>query len=175
MFKKSCKTFHLNGMVRNSQRSPKWVATLILGFFVLPAFAASPSLEDRVLRLEQMADTRQDYDLANRIEQLQDKVAQLQGQIEVLTNDVHVLTEQQRNMYKDLDERITKITNGASPANEGGVNESAAPAETGGELHNGTMMQQPSVVPSANDSMPSPSVTPPPAEPLIEQTVPSSH
>jgi len=87
------------------------VLLALFAFSISPSFAASNAgLEARIERLERMIDTRQDYDLLQRIEQLQETVSQLQGHVELQNNQLREVAEEQRNLYKDIDSRLRKAS-----------------------------------------------------------------
>jgi tol-pal system protein YbgF len=96
---------------------------------VVPAPSASPSLDQRIKRVEQQVSNLQGTESIARSEALQKEVQTLRGQVEQLTHQLKQQQEQQKSMYTDLDKRLSQKTVTASsdmpPAKE---KEAAKPA-----------------------------------------------
>tara|TARA_R110000868_G_scaffold8205_7_gene42750 strand:- start:63515 stop:64339 length:825 start_codon:yes stop_codon:yes gene_type:complete len=68
------------------------------------------TLQQRVARLENVV--KNQSQAANQSATLQQSLQDLRGQVEVLTNDNQMLREQQRKLYMDLNQRLTKLEGG---------------------------------------------------------------
>ena len=97
------------------------------------------AVDSRVGKLEEAMKSQALLDLFTQIEALKVELNKLRGQIEVLTNSVENTTKRQRDMYFDLDTRITRMEQqggaggpvGAAPgAPAAPVAAAAAPAAT---------------------------------------------
>jgi len=99
------------------------IASAVL--FAFPAMAQDSrlSLADRVTRLEQQAQNRDQSGtgMVNQMQQLQAQVQQLQGQLEELQHQVQTLEDKNKAQYADIDARLGRIE--GAPANA-----AAAPA-----------------------------------------------
>ncbi len=88
----------------------------------LPANLASMPTPLRVRRLEQQVNNIANMNLPSQITQLQQQIAQLRGQLEVQGHDLQLINKQLRNFYKDLDNRISQLSNlNAANNNTAGV------------------------------------------------------
>ena len=67
------------------------------------------AVDSRVGKLEEAVKSQALLDLFTQIEALKGELNKLRGQIEVLTNSVENTTKRQRDMYFDLDTRITRM------------------------------------------------------------------
>ena len=101
--------------------------TAILACFLLGSACAGASetsnrltdVEQRLDRLEQSAGSNQGLlQLSARIDTLEQQLRDLRGQVEELQNSNEQLRKQQRDLYADLDRRITALQ-GASSASSG--------------------------------------------------------
>ena len=99
------------------------IATAVL--FAFPVFAQDSrlSLADRVTRLEQQAQNKDQggIGMVNQVQQLKEQVRQLQGQIEELQHQQQELADKSKAQYLDLDSRLGRLEsggtgNGAAPA-----------------------------------------------------------
>ena len=79
-------------------------------------------LDERVGRIDRIVSNNSLVQLSQRIESQQQELRQLRGRIEELQNDNTRLQQQQRDLYGDLDRRLTEASSRAA----------AAPAMTGG-------------------------------------------
>lgn len=86
---------------------------------VLPLAAVAETLEERVARLERQLESQALVEMATRLERLQLEVQQLRGQVEVQGHAVDELKQRQRELYLDIDRRISRLERegkGAAPA-----------------------------------------------------------
>mgnify|MGYP006272832883 CR=1 FL=1 len=75
------------------------------------------AVDARINKVEEALKSQALLDLFTQIEALKNELNKLRGQIEVLNNSVENTTKRQRDMYLDLDTRITRIEQqGGSPA-----------------------------------------------------------
>ena len=92
------------------------IATAML--FAFPVFAQDSrlSLADRVTRLEQQTQNKDQGGIAmvNQVQQLKDEVRQLQGQIEELQHQQQELADKSKAQYIDLDSRLGRLENGGA-------------------------------------------------------------
>ncbi|MBN1684278.1 MAG: tol-pal system protein YbgF [Gammaproteobacteria bacterium] len=66
--------------------------------------------EDRLSQLEQQMKFLQGMAISSKIQQLQQQVQDLRGIVEIQGHEIKQLQDQQRSLYNDLDERISKFT-----------------------------------------------------------------
>jgi tol-pal system protein YbgF len=71
-------------------------------------------LDSRVGRIDRIVSNQSLMQMAQRVDSMQEEVRTLRGRIEELQNDNAVLKKQQRDLYADLDKRITEAA--AAPA-----------------------------------------------------------
>jgi tol-pal system protein YbgF len=83
-------------------------------------------LDTRVGRIDRIVSNQSLVQMAQRVDSLQEEVRTLRGRIEELQNDNTVLKKQQRDLYADLDKRLSDAAAATSAS-------SAAPAQTGSE------------------------------------------
>jgi len=69
---------------------------------------SSLSVEQRMRRMEQQMNNMQNNDISVRMDSLQDQVQTLRGQVEQLTHQLQEAQNQQKNMYTDLDKRLSQ-------------------------------------------------------------------
>lgn len=86
-------------------------------------------IDARMARIEHVISNQSLVDLAQHLDAVQADVRQLRGRIEVLENGTETMHKQQRDLYSDLDKRITAL--GGAPA--GGASTAGGGAgQTGG-------------------------------------------
>jgi tol-pal system protein YbgF len=86
-------------------------------------------LDTRLGRVERIANNQSLLELSQRIDQLEKQLRELQGSTEVLQNTDEGLRKQQRDLYADLDKRLTALENSLKAgAATGGVAGPAGPA-----------------------------------------------
>ncbi len=97
--------------------SMKVNSLLLVAAFVatqsFPLFAQSnPSLEQRILRLEQQAQTRQQLQIQmnEQIIELQKEVRELRGMVEEHDYKLQQILERQRDLYRDIENRLSAIS-----------------------------------------------------------------
>ena len=112
--------------------------------FAFPVFAQDSrlSLADRVTRLEQQAQSRDQggTGMVNQMQELQSQLRQMQGQIEELQHHLQELDDKNKAQYIDLDSRLGRLEGGGAAAVTGGTQGSGpaaaatvnAPGTTGG-------------------------------------------
>jgi tol-pal system protein YbgF len=64
------------------------------------------SLEQRVAKLEQQLDNRQQFDLTSQISSLQQAIQDLRGQVDVLSHQQKQLEQRLNDFYQDLSKRV---------------------------------------------------------------------
>jgi len=91
-------------------------------------------LDARVARIEHIISNQSLVELAQRLESVQTDVRQLRGRIEELENGTETMRKQQRDLYGDLDKRITALQ-GTNPAPATGSSTApGTPAPTGSSV-----------------------------------------
>lgn len=80
-----------------SQSSNRTVSTATMG------------IQQRVRRMEQQITNIQNSDTPMMVESLQNQVKVLRGQVEELTHQLQQTQSRQKNMYADLDKRLTEV------------------------------------------------------------------
>jgi tol-pal system protein YbgF len=99
---------------------------LILGAALLALAGCAPEedpvlqgklgdLDTRTANIERVVQNQSLLSMAQRTDQLQNEVSILRGRIEVLENANDTLRKQQRDLYADLDKRITALAAGQNP------------------------------------------------------------
>jgi tol-pal system protein YbgF len=83
-------------------------------------------LDARTANIERVVQNQSLLSLAQRADQLQNEVSVLRGRIEVLENANDTLRKQQRDLYADLDKRLSGLSPGSAPA-------AGAPAAVGAD------------------------------------------
>ena len=82
-----------------------------IGFYLpVTSFAqTSATLEERVTRVERAINSETLVELLQQVERLQQEVQELRGELEVQTHEVSQLKQRQRELYLDIDRRMTKL------------------------------------------------------------------
>lgn len=100
--------------------------------------------DGRLERIERVVSNQSLLDLAQRLDSLQADVRSLRGRIEELENSLETLRKQQRDLYSDLDQRLTQLSaggvSGLAPGGAGtaaGAGEEAAYNQAFDALKNG--------------------------------------
>lgn len=88
-------------------------------------------LDTRLGRVERIANNQSLLELSQRIDQLEKQLRELQGNTEVLQNTDEGLRKQQRDLYADLDKRLSALETAvkAAATNGGSAGAGAAPAD----------------------------------------------
>lgn len=102
----------------------KWLLSvpllLIMAAILTPVFAESETdykkrpLDVRVDRLERLTSSQKQLELLYRMKQLQEENQQLRSLLEEQTNEMHLIKQQQRELYTDLNRRLSQME-GADP------------------------------------------------------------
>ncbi len=74
------------------------------------------SVDERLSRVERLLDTRSLVDLLNRVERLQSEVRDLRGEVELQSHTIQQLKRTQKELYVDVDDRLSRIETGGSAA-----------------------------------------------------------
>ncbi len=92
------------------------VASAMLFAFPVLAQDSRLSLADRVTRLEQQTQNRDQNGtgLVNQIQQLSTQMRQMQGQIEELQHQLQDLNDKNKAQYADLDARLARLEGGSA-------------------------------------------------------------
>lgn len=88
----------------------------LTGALLLPcmAAAADSTQEERIARLERLAESQGLTEIIVRLDELQQELQRLRGKLEVQTHELQQLKESQRNANQDFDQRLHGLA--ASPA-----------------------------------------------------------
>jgi tol-pal system protein YbgF len=78
-------------------------------------------LEARIVRIERVVSNQSLLDLAQRLDGVQGEIRALHGQVEELQNGSEALRKQQRDLYSDLDRRLSSSNVGAGSATPAGA------------------------------------------------------
>jgi len=111
-------------------------AALLALAAVLPAAGAAEvedGLEARVNRLERLLENQTLVEMVTRLDRLQQEVQQLRGEVEVQSHTLEQLRQRQRDLYLDVDRRLSQVER---EAQSGGVERQptvAVPESTAGE------------------------------------------
>ena len=112
----------MRGQAFRSARS----LVLLAGMIWLAGCASTPEedpvlqgklsdLDSRTTNIERVVQNQSLLSLAQRADQLQNELSVLRGRIEVLENTNETLRKQQRDLYADLDKRLTGMATGPAP------------------------------------------------------------
>jgi tol-pal system protein YbgF len=85
-------------------------------------------LDTRLGRVERIANNQSLLELSQRIDQLEKQLRELQGSTEVLQNTDEGLRKQQRDLYADLDKRLTALEGSLKTATLNGVSANSGSA-----------------------------------------------
>lgn len=88
---------------------------------------AAESVEERLTRLERQLDSQSLLDMLQRIDALQQEVQQLRGQLEEQQHTISGLKDRQRELYLDVDRRMSRLEREGVAAPVAG-NQAATPA-----------------------------------------------
>ncbi len=130
------------------------IASAVL--FVFPVFAQDSrlSLADRVTRLEQQAQNKDQggIGMVNQMQQLQAQVQQLQGQIEELQHHLQELDDKNKAQYIDLDSRLGRLEGGGAGAAASGAQVGAQASGSTPPAAAGTPSKAADKAPAAGDA-----------------------
>lgn len=94
-----------------------WAATEPAQDKVQVAVPPQPSADERIARIEQMLQNQSLLDMLSRIDALQQENRELRGELEEQSHTVNEMKQQQNDLYRDLDRRISDIErSGSAPA-----------------------------------------------------------
>ena len=101
--------------------SNPWIAatlSLLLLAGSNPLWAANGKLstEQRLERLERMLRNQNMADLVYQVQQLKQEVQRLNGELELQKHAMDAMSKRQRDLYLDIDQRLSRMQPGASPA-----------------------------------------------------------
>ncbi|MFA5627365.1 MAG: tol-pal system protein YbgF [Thiohalomonadaceae bacterium] len=71
--------------------------------------SAADTLEQRVGRLEHKLESQALVDMVLRLDMLEQELQQLRGQMEVQTHSINGLRQRQRDLYLDIDRRLSRL------------------------------------------------------------------
>jgi tol-pal system protein YbgF len=97
-------------------------AVVLTGIISAPLHAES--VEQRLDRVEKLMNSQSLLDMLERIDALQNEVAQLRGQVEEQQHTIEGLKSRQRELYLDIDRRLSRFEReggGAAPAPSAGA------------------------------------------------------
>jgi len=98
-------------------------------------------LDTRVARIEHIISNQSLVELAQRLDSVQADVRQLRGRIEELENGTEAMRKQQRDLYGDLDKRMTALQ-GTNPGPAAGSSTApGTPAPTGSSVEQSVYSQ----------------------------------
>lgn len=126
-------------------RQNSLIACLLAPLLAVPLAHAAEPLEERVARLERQVESQALVDMALRLDRLEQEVQQLRGQVEEQTHAVGELRQRQRDLYLDIDRRLSRLER------EGGTTAPQA------------MVSPPAAAPVAAPSVAAPAAAPSPA------------
>ena len=102
-----------------------------------PVVQKMTELDSRLLRIERVLANQSLLDLSQRIEATQAEVRSLRGQFDELQHNQTKVADQQRELYGDVDRRLTALEGGGgAAANAGAAPNSALPVPQGDDRAN---------------------------------------
>ncbi|MEN8178992.1 MAG: tol-pal system protein YbgF [Pseudomonadota bacterium] len=122
---------------------PVWLMILVLGLLQGPAALSAAernksalTVEQRLERLERILRNQSLSDIVLQLQQLQQEVQQLRGEVELQNHTMDALNKRQRDLYLDIDQRLSNLrpmpappSDVAKPASTA-VEPTAAPVNT---------------------------------------------
>jgi tol-pal system protein YbgF len=130
---------------------------LITPLWTASAADQTPSMEQRLERLERILRNQNMTDIILQLQQLQQEVRQLRGELEVQGHTLDALSKRQRDLYLDIDQRLSTLQTTST-----GREPDAEPVAPGGEPLAPSGVPQ--AVSSSVDEPPRVAVTPPDPE-----------
>jgi len=106
--------------MRKAMRTNAYHYILKYALFVLtvmlftPMVLAKDSIESRVGRLERLTGADKQHELLYRVNQLQQENQQLRGLLEEQNHLLQTLKNQQRDLYRDLNQRLNQVERGGT-------------------------------------------------------------
>ena len=127
----SARLFKIMDSSRKREYAPGFVlaSCMTAVLLVLPAVALSqstPSLEQRVAKMERMLESGTLLKLLQNVEELKAEVRDLRGQLEQQQFALSQMTDRQRELYLDVDRRMQRLEAGGVAVGAGAAG-SAAP------------------------------------------------
>jgi tol-pal system protein YbgF len=122
----------------------RYLIPITLTAVVLAGCATTPPEEDpvqiklneldtRLAKVERIVENQSLVQLAQQLDSIQNEVRQLRGRVEELENSSEAARKQQRDLYNDLDKRITALqTSAAGTAGAAGAGAGAGAGAAGG-------------------------------------------
>jgi tol-pal system protein YbgF len=102
-----------------------------------PTVVKLNDVDERLGRVEHVVNNQSLLQMSQRLDGLEAQLRQLRGQLEELQNGNDLLRKQQRDLYADLDRRLSALQagakSGAGPSDATGGSGGGAGADTGGE------------------------------------------
>ncbi len=97
-----------------------WTALTLLGLLAgsAPLWAENAKLtvEQRLERLERLTRNQNMADMVYQLQQLQQEVQRLNGELELQKHAMDAMNKRQRDLYLDIDQRLSRLQPGAAPA-----------------------------------------------------------
>ena len=93
---------------------------------------SSPTVDERLTRLERMLSSQALVDMQLRLEQMQQEVQSLRGEVEQLGHQLEEVKSHQRDLYQDIDRRLLSLERGGGAAT--GASAEADASEAGEAL-----------------------------------------
>jgi len=88
-----------------------WPVLVVIGMALPGAiWARSPSLDDRLVRLENILENELSVGVLTQIELMQQEVRELRGKIEEQQNELHLLSKKQEKLYVSLETRLNSVS-----------------------------------------------------------------
>lgn len=97
------------------RKTTQWVMFAMLAGGVVPALQAA-SVEERLERIERVVDSQSLLGMLERLDTLQREVQLLRGQVEEQQHTISGLKERQRELYLDIDRRMSRIEREGLPS-----------------------------------------------------------
>jgi tol-pal system protein YbgF len=101
-----------------------------------PVVQKLTELDSRLLRIERVLANNSLLDLSQRIEAAQAEARTLRGQLDELQHQVQQAQTQQRDMYSDVDRRLSALEGGSGAAAAAGAGVAALPVPQGDDRAN---------------------------------------
>lgn len=103
----------------------RWLTVLLAtGLFCAPVLISAAeqrrsnnlTVEQRLERLERILRNQNLADIVLQLQQLQQEVQQLRGEMELQSHTMDALNKRQRDLYLDIDQRLSTLGTGPAPA-----------------------------------------------------------
>ena len=100
--------------------------SLLVSAGLVLAAEKAPTLEQRLERLERILQNQSLTDVVMQLQRLQQEVQQLRGELELQSHTLDALNKRQRDLYLDIDQRLSNMQAGAGAASSLEVPSAAA-------------------------------------------------